>query len=867
MAHEQTSYRLPQTLSPELYDITLDASPRRPKFEGSVVIHAMLTRATASLELNARGLEILEASLHSGRASVPLTATVQTAREVILLHAPSRMPKGAVKISIRFKGVLSRSMHGLYLAEDGPEKALVTQCEAADARAIFPCVDEPSFKARLKWTLVTCPDMTVITNGVLNKTETVGRGKNKQIRHLFHPTSKVSTYLAAVTVGAFDLSTSFLVNKTPCRIVSGRNKLDQTTFAQEVTEYVLPWYEDYFGEPYHYGKLDQVAVPGFDAGAMENIGAIFYRQNLLLMREGSTSLSAQKRIAEVIAHEIAHQWFGNLVTMKWWDDLWLNEAFATWIAFKTVALWRPEWRMWEDYLSHKEAALEADAKASTHPIYQSVESPGQATELFDVITYEKGCAVLRMTERAIGAEPFRAGIRAYVKKFKHANAAGRDLWQTLSRHTKIPVQQFIEAWVTQSGFPKVQVARVTQNARTYLEVTQSRFSTSGARAKDDTLWPIPLEVSYQTSRGMHRVRGMIQGKVGRIELPHAEGEFILWAFPNTDGASFCRVLLDGQNLKEILSSGLEHLGAASKLTLVNDLWAFVKSGDGKLKSVLDTLWALRGERDPIIWGAMAGVLGEISAELVAGPDEKKFAHFVEHLTSRARVHFGSHRIPNESPDKSVGRAYCMRLAGGLGRVESVRKEAARRLREEQRAPEAFDPNLAGTLVSLAARGGDLKRFKEFCAIYFARKKSGMTPSLQARYLEGMMSFEAPAANDLLLRMCREGAIPQEQLRTVLTSLVARRKQSARAWPFLQKHWTDLAPKVGGMGISRLVESLGLLPQEDKASVIAFFKAHPMPEAERAQKKALESFATRAKLSKRATPELVRWLSKFEPSEA
>ncbi|RYF03432.1 MAG: M1 family peptidase, partial [Deltaproteobacteria bacterium] len=348
------------------YNILLRASPRRRSFTGRVEIDAQARTQTDSLELHARGLRLLAASVVCGGKRLVARVQKHKERETVSLHLP-RPVRGRLTIVCDYDGKLGAGMHGLYLAQDGTERAIVSQCEATDARAIFPCLDEPAFKAKLAWQVQTDAGLCVVTNGVPRGSQKV-RGKD-EVLHTFAPTHPVSTYLSAVTIGHFEASRTQKVLGTPCRVLAGVNKVAQTAFAQSVTAFVLPYYTDYFGQRYRYQKLDQVAVPGFDAGAMENVGAIFYRQTLLLMQQDAVSWSGQKRIAEVIAHEIAHQWFGNLVTMQWWDDLWLNEAFATWIAYKVCDVWHPEWRMWDDFFVSKMDAMHADGLASTHPIY------------------------------------------------------------------------------------------------------------------------------------------------------------------------------------------------------------------------------------------------------------------------------------------------------------------------------------------------------------------------------------------------------------------------------------------------------------------------------------------------------------------
>jgi len=417
-------------------------------------------------------------------------------------------------------------------------------------------------------------------------------------------------------------STQGRQNTVPC--LAGVGKSDLTDFAQDVTAQVLPWYEDYFGHRYNYQKLDQVAVPGFDAGAMENVGAIFYRQSLLLMKVGATSWGAQKRIAEVIAHELAHQWFGNLVTMKWWDDLWLNEAFATWIANKAVDVWKPDWRMWDDYLEAKESALVADALVNTHPVYTPVKTPAEATELFDVITYEKGCAVLRMCESYLGDATFRKGIKAYMAELKNKNAAGADLWRHLGDASGEPVGELMSSWVVQEGFPLISVSMVDDK---HLRIKQRRFYSEAAAMKRESsqTWTIPMVIRFGGPTGKQAThRHLLRQAEEIIELPAAAQ----WVHANADASGFYRVEMDTATLSALLRKGLPHLMPSERMTLIEDQWALVRNGRGTIGNFLNTLSALRGDSDHIVSRSIASRLGGIYNSMVSDAEASRFAALV-----------------------------------------------------------------------------------------------------------------------------------------------------------------------------------------------------------------------------------------------
>jgi puromycin-sensitive aminopeptidase len=852
-----TEYRLPRAVLPIDYDVNIDATPKRDAFNGHLVLSAKVVGKTTTLEMNARDLTVTNVTAKSGKKKLIGRATLEASRETVVLEFDEALPKGALRVELDFEGKLNPNMHGLYLAQDGSERAIVSQCEATDARAIFPCFDEPDLKATLKWTVRTDPKLVVVTNG---KPKRIRRVKGRAL-HEFDRTRIIPTYLAAITIGDLDATKPVKVAGIPSRVLCGKGKLGQTGFAGEITRYVLPWYEDYFGHAYNFQKLDQVAVPGFDAGAMENVGAVFYRQNLLLMQPGATSWAAQKRIAEVVAHELAHQWFGNLVTMKWWDDLWLNEAFATWIAFKTVDLWKPEWRMWDDYLEHKEGALAADALVSTHPIYTPVKSPAEATELFDVITYEKGGSVLRMCESYLGDKKFRSGIRSYMKKFKNKNAAGHDLWDALAKASKEPVGELMQSWVAQEGFPLVTARTEKRGNDTVLKLSQRRFFASKdlmvnpPPASRSQLWHIPVVVRHDG--GTERV--LMKSKDLEVKLPANT----LWIYPNAGSTGFYRLELDAQ-LRRDLVQNIGALTPAERMSLVEDQWSLVRNGLIGVDAFMDVLAAFQKDADHIVTRSLAGRLAFLETRLVRDADRPALAGFTRWLLGGQLKDLGWEPGAGEGAPVAVRRATVVDALGDLGRDAAVLAEAERRVESEIADPTKVEPNLAGVLVALAALRGDATRFRRFVDIYLARKKAKAAPELQSRYLNALTCFEDASVIPQLHQLCLDGTIPQEQLRLVLVNMISRRASGRATWDFVKKNWAHLGPRVGSMGVSRLVEATGALPVELKDDVQRFFTENPVDEAKRALAKALEAMTLRKELVARESSRLGEWLARFSP---
>src|SRR6266849_8378697 len=390
-------------------------------------------------------------------------------------------------------------LRGLYAAGADGRRYAFSQCEAADARRILPCFDEPSFKARFRVAIRVRDGETALSNGPVEGEEAVPGGRVVR----FAETPPLSTYLLALAVGRLEASAPRHLGPVPIRVwhVPGKGQL--TAFALEAAAEALARLQDYFDIPYPYRKLDLVAVPDFEAGAMENAGAVFFRETLLLLDPATASLAERKRAAEVIAHELAHMWYGDLVTMAWWDDLWLNEAFATWMAYRVVDDWRPEWRLWQGFEHDRAGALALDALVNTHPIYAVVHSVAEATENFDAITYEKGAAVVRMIEHYLGPDAFRDGVRRSMRRHREGNTVAADLWRALEEASGRQVTRVAQAWIAQPGFPLVSVAPARAGAGAALAVHQERFYADPGvpAARRRAKWPLPLVVKWGGTDG------------------------------------------------------------------------------------------------------------------------------------------------------------------------------------------------------------------------------------------------------------------------------------------------------------------------------------------------------------------------------
>jgi puromycin-sensitive aminopeptidase len=506
----------------------------------------------------------------TGRGELAAREVVRAATsETIRIAFDEPIPSGRAILTLEWTGRMSAGLRGLYRAGD----VAVTQFEAADARRVFPCFDEPGFKAA--WTLaIDAPAGLALLSNAAAASAAQSDGRQ---RVTFRETPPLPTYLVALACGRLAPSDAISVRGVPVRTWAVPEKTALCAFGQEVAVEVLPRLEDYFGLPYAFGKLDQVGIPEFEAGAMENAGLVTFRETALLLDPALASLPVKKRVAEVVTHEIAHMWFGNWVTMRWWDDLWLNEAFATWMSFKIVDGWKPDWRVWLDFDAGKAAALHLDALRSTHPIRAEVKNPDDMTESFDLITYEKGGAVLRMIE---GYREETSGRDPPDEPSRRANG-GDDLWGALAEASRQPVIELANAWIDQPGHPIVEVRRDRGRVR----LSQKRFLseprpapgaevTRAAPPGPGEIWPVPLVLRWEDEEGTKEQRHLLRGAEGEVVLA-ATGP-IAWLCANAGSTGFYRAAYDGAGLTS-LALHLGRLAPSERIGLHSDEWALVRA--------------------------------------------------------------------------------------------------------------------------------------------------------------------------------------------------------------------------------------------------------------------------------------------------
>ncbi|HZZ84723.1 MAG TPA: M1 family aminopeptidase [Anaeromyxobacteraceae bacterium] len=838
-------FRLPIAVRPTRYRAHLSIDLDGKKFEGQETIELSLAEPVRELALHGVDLHVSSAVCRAaGREFVASRVDPIAASETLLLRFSDPVPAGKAILDLSWRGKMCEGLRGLYHA--GP--VAVTQFEAADARRVFPCFDEPAFKAVWAVSVDVPEGALALGNGpvVAEKVE----GGRRRVE--FAETPPLSSYLVALCTGKLSAAEPLKVRGVPVRTWAVPEKTKLTTFGQEVAVEVLPRLEDYFGLPYAFGKLDQVAVPDFEAGAMENAGLVTFREVALLLDPTTASLAQKKRVAEVVTHELAHMWFGNWVTMQWWDDLWLNEAFATWMAFKVVDAWMPGWRVWLEFDTAKAAALHLDALRSTHPIHAYVKNAAEATESFDVITYEKGGAVLRMIEGYLGEEHFREGIRAYMRKHGKANAVADDLWSALAEASRQPVVELANDWIRQPGHPLVSVRRRGGQ----LHVEQRRFFSAPGEAGPGR-WPVPLVVRFEDAAGVKEHRFLLHERSAEISLP-AEGE-VRWACANGGATGFYRVAYDPDALAD-LRGHLARLQPAERIQLIADEWALVRAAERDIGLFLDLCTAFGAEQDHAVLDELVGRLAAIEHRLVADSDRPRFQSFVAALFGPRFEEIGWNAQPGEPDAIRLRRTALVRALGLVARLPALVEEGVARLdRFVAGDARALEPNLHEAAVVMSARAGDRARFDSFHALY----QSEADPAFKRRYLHALAQFEEPSLARRGEELAFGHSVPLQDLASFMGSLLANRSAREAFWVELQARFEEVRATTAGapMLLRRVIEAMGQLPERrhlDEATTL--LSVHPVEAARQAAAQTLERMRQDVELRERTQAPIGRWLA-------
>lgn len=828
----QSSGRLPKTATPRRYDLRLALDPENGGFKGRVLVEATVAKPTDRIVLNSLDLAYGRV-LVDGAALDPANVVVDEKDETVVLRLPVPV-RGKVRLEFEYSGRMNELMRGLFKARgksEGREQAWAfTHLEPTHARRVLPCWDEPAYKASYKLTLDVPAGLQPLSNMPAAKDEV--RDGRRVVE--FEETPKMSSYLLAVFAARL-APKSRKAGRTVVTVWAPPEQLAQADFALDSAVRALSFLERWFAYPYMLPKLDLVVSPDFASGAMENWGAILFRDASFLIDPKLSSDAAKRRVAEVVSHEVVHQWFGNLVTMGWWNDLWLNEAFATWVAYKAVHSWRPSWGVWEDFGQGKRSPLAIDALPGTRAVRSHASTPAEIQAQFDPMSYEKGGALLRMIEDYVGERAFLRGVRSYMKRYAYRNAESRHFWGEVERASGKPVRAMAEKWLERPGVPVVDM-RIGDAAARELVISQKRFSALG-RA-DDALWPIPMVVRYRLrgERQEREHRVLLGGRDMTVRLP-GRGE-LLWAYPNAGERGYFRLSFDRTALRRLLAHK-SRLTPAERSGLLNHLWAQTRAGAMPVADFLEALAAFKGDPSRLILEDAAGYLKTLRLEL-AGTDAEKarLAAFAKAFFQPAYERLGWDKRAGEPPDATLTRPTVLNILALLA-PETVEAGVDARLVAYLEDPAKLDASLQAVVLTAAARRNDPALFDA----YRERLASPRTPEQKELMLRALAEFTAPELLDRALGMTLSSEIRAQDAWKPFVWLLSNPASRASAWEFVKANWAALVAKVGPRGATRIVAAAGgLVSPEWRAETEAFFRA-PANDVEMARKTLEQSLET------------------------
>ena len=855
-----SAQRLPELARAINYQLTFAPDFEKNIFSGQETISIEVLKPTNEIVLNAVQIDFLETSITSGGVTQEAKVSVDKAKQIATLMVEKTISAGHATIQVHYNGLLNDELRGFYLGQDEQgRKYAVTQFESTDARRAFPCFDEPAYKATFDITVIADKQHVAISNAkVLSDRPGPQQGKHTV---KFATSPKMSSYLVAIAVGEFE-SVEGEADGIPIRIWGTPGKKELGRFALESAKFTMHYYNQYFGIKYPFEKLDLIGLPDFAAGAMENTGCITFREVILLIDDKHASVGLKKEVADVLAHEMAHMWFGDLVTMQWWDDIWLNEGFATWMSPKPVAAWKPEWHEELETVADTINALNTDSLRHTRPIHQPAETPDQIQELFDGIAYGKTAAVLRMLEAYLGPEDFRKGVNRYLKQYAYGNATATDFWSTLAKASGKPVDRVMPTFVRQAGVPYVAVQADCKGGATQVELRQQRYLYDRERFnRDDSgeLWQIPLclkqsgvSASGSSSPACH----LMTEKDAHSQVAGCGG----WTFSNAGAQGFYRSGYDAGNLQAITADVETGLTPAERIMLLGDVWAAVRVGQQQIADYLAIAQGLQNETSNAVFSQMLSQVGYIGRYLTSESDQPQYAAWVRQLLAPSIRRLGFDAKPGESEEDRELRARVLLAAGVTGQDPEV-LEWARKWTERALASDApFDGTTANTAFALAAETGDAALYDRLVE----KQKQAKTPEDFYVYLGALSSFRDPKLISRSLDRTLSPEVRSQDAVFVIADIMNHPAAQQLAWDFTKRHWGEIDKIFGGYAAAELVNATSTFCSvEHRQDVEQFFGTHKVASAERGLPKTLERIGYCVDLKSHQGEQLARWLSAHE----
>ena len=850
MKTKSADIRLSSDVTPLEYFITIHPDFSTFTFKGEEEIILDLRKPTRTIKIHADELEI-PSVYYNGSIVGKVSFDKET--ETAIIQFPKSLPKGTGKLSITFIGILNDKMRGFYRSKyiiDGKEHHMaVSQFESTDARRAFPSFDEPSKKAVFHINLVVPEDHTALSNTI--ETEIKEHSAGFKIVS-FEPTPKMSTYLLAFVIGKFEHIEKKSKDGTLVRIFVTPGKKKQAEFALDVAVKTISFFSDYFKIPYPLPVMDLIAIPDFAAGAMENWGAVTYRETALLVDDEHSATINKQWVALVIAHEFAHQWFGNLVTMEWWTHLWLNEGFASYIEYLAVDHIFPEWDIWSQFVNMDHSrALELDGLQNTHPIEVEVNNPTEINEIFDAVSYSKGASIIRMLAGYLGEDVFRRGLQKYLKKHSYNNASTSDLWNALGNVSGKPVYKIMKSWTQKAGYPVVTL----ENKDDKMILTQSRFfssSHSQKKSSDSTLWEVPIGI---VTKSHTKPEYHLMSKKTLILPKNGESS---WIKLNTGETSMIRVGYSMPDLLNLLKAiEKKELSTLDRFGITRDILVLSEAGKISTEQAFIAYLSYKDEESYIVWAEIAGQLAKLNNLLFEEKDYPLFEKYALSIFKNIGKKVGWDKKTGEDHSQTLLRSVVLSSLGKYGDKDVIEK-AKNMFKKMISGKIQIKSDLRGVVYSIVAKYGNEKTYSELLNLY---RKSTLQEE-KDRLFKSLCMFRQ---DSLLKRTLDFGFSFEVRTQDSFKSIYfifANPNGRYLAWEFLKYHWDDIVKRYsGGHLFSRFAEPVEFLTKKEYAKEVEkFFEENSAPGAERTIKQAIEKIYSNDEWLKRDYKDIKRFLN-------
>jgi aminopeptidase N len=866
--------RLPGGFHPEHYGLTLTPDLKSATFSGEETIDLVLDAPSKGITLNAAEIKFGDVKAYvlpvasydygklgsTPRPLTPLEAdkrpqtavtTLDGDKEQATFTFANELPAGRVTLAIRYTGVLNDKLRGFYLSKTKTRNYAVTQFEPTDARRAYPSFDEPALKATYDITMIVDSGDTAISNSNMISDKAGPFAGKHTLR--FATTPKMSTYLVAFLVGDFKC-TDGKSDGVPIRACATPDKVELTKFAVESAKYVLHYYDTYFGIKYPMPKLDMVALPDFEAGAMENFGCITYRETDLLVDAKTAGITEKKRVAVVVAHEMAHQWFGDMVTMQWWDNLWLNEGFATWMETKAATAWHPEWNFAQDDAQSLDETLNFDSGRTTRAIRATADTPDEINEMFDGIAYGKAGAVIGMVENYLGKEVFRQGVHNYLQAHLYANATAEDFWNAQTANSHQPVDKIMSSFVTQPGVPLLTFSERREGG---VPVAQSRFFLSVAETNrasvGGTQWTVP--VCLKTNG--EPICRVLRPDDPALPLPMDAGLPMLYT--NARAKGYFRTEYTPSQLSAITAKAETSLTPAERIGLLGDRWALVLSGRAAVGDYLDLVLALKQDPDAAVLDTAYQQIKKIDADIASEEDRIELAAVLRRQFEPVYVGLGS-PVKGESFDRQQLRGTLFELLGDA-HDSTVLAEAqlltARTFAVDNKKDKTLDPALSDAAVLVSTSNGDATLYDKLLAV----SKGSGEPGQQTDALRALARFRDPALVTRTLDYTVSGQVRNQDSWTILAALLHDRETRDQTWDYIQKNWDKIRPQLTVSSGAEVVAATGsFCTVRQRDEVASFFSTHKVDAAKHTLAAAVDSINDCIQLRSVQESKLHAWLA-------